>query len=205
MLVCETGGCELGPRPIDLHIKAFRQMGVVIEESHGFISCETAGMKGADIHLSFPSVGATENIMLAAAKCEGRTTITNAAKEPEIEDLQVYLNAMGANVSGAGTGTIVVEGVEKLHDVTHEVMPDRIVAASYLAAAAVTGGDIELVGVVPEHITPIISVLQDAGCDIAVAENTVRISAKKSLRSVDYVRTSPHPGFPTDAQGNVNL
>ena len=199
-LISTPGGCELGPRPIDLHIKAFRQMGVNIEESHGFITCEANGIRGADIHLSFPSVGATENIMLAAVRCDGQTRITNAAKEPEIEDLQKYLNAMGAKVSGAGTGTVMIEGVEKLHNVTHCVMPDRIVAASYLAAAAATGGAVELVGVVPEHLKPIISVLSDAGCDFKTTQDTLRIIAKKPLVSVNYVRTSPHPGFPTDAQ-----
>ncbi len=197
------GGCELGPRPIDLHLKAFRQLGISVNESHGYISCEVDKIICNDIHLDFPSVGATENIMLVAALADGVTTITNAAKEPEIVDLQDYLNKMGAKISGGGTGVITIEGVGKLGNVEHSVIPDRIVAATYLCAAAISGGRINTVNVIPSHIQSIISVLKDCGCKIRQDSNSVTIEAPLRPLPIDYIRTLPYPGFPTDSQSPV--
>ena len=197
------GGCELGPRPIDLHLKAFRQLGIKVNESHGYINCEVDEIKCADIHLDFPSVGATENIMLVTALSDGITTINNAAKEPEIVDLQNYLNKMGAKISGAGTAVITIDGVRKLHDVEHRVIPDRIVASSYLAAAAITGGHITLTNTAPAHLQPIISVLRDCGFEISHTADSVTIKSEGRALPIDYIRTLPHPGFPTDAQSPI--
>ncbi|OQB15980.1 MAG: UDP-N-acetylglucosamine 1-carboxyvinyltransferase 1 [Firmicutes bacterium ADurb.Bin193] len=197
------GGCELGPRPIDLHLKAFRQLGISVDESHGYISCNVDKINCDDIHLSFPSVGATENIMLVATLAKGTTTIINAAKEPEIVDLQDYLNAAGAKISGAGSAVITIRGVENLHDVKHTVISDRIVAASYLSAAAITGGTITVTNAIPSHIQPITSVLKDCGCDIACKDDTITIEAPPRPRPIDFIRTLPHPGFPTDAQAPI--
>ncbi len=198
------GGCELGPRPIDLHLKAFRQLGITVEESHGYINCEVGDICGDDIHLDFPSVGATENIMLVAALAKGVTTITNAAKEPEIADLQSYLNKMGARISGAGTAAITIEGVPALGEVEHTVIPDRIVAATYLCATAIAGGKVSVTNVVPTHIQSIISALKDCGCRIRQdGANTLTVEALGRPLPIDYIRTLPYPGFPTDAQSPV--
>ncbi|MDR3239431.1 MAG: UDP-N-acetylglucosamine 1-carboxyvinyltransferase [Clostridiales bacterium] len=195
------GGCELGARPIDLHLKALRLLGADIVEKHGFILCSAdKRLTGACIHLDFPSVGATENIMLTAALADGETVITNAAREPEIQDLQVFLNTMGAQISGAGTGSIVIRGVKKLHDAEHTVMPDRIVAGTFLAAAAITGGKIELTNIVPEHLYPITAKLSETGCALRMERNSVYLEAPSRLRPIETLRTSPHPGFPTDMQ-----
>ncbi len=194
------GGCELGPRPIDLHLKALKQLGAVISEEHGYIICEATELKGTRITLDFPSVGATENIMLAASMAKGRTTIYNPAKEPEIADLQEFLNAMGAKIVGAGSNVICIEGVEKLYPVEYRVMPDRIIAGTYLIAAAITGGEVLLGDVVPQHLCPVTSKLREAGCTIIEEANRVFIKAPKTLQAVDMIRTQPHPGFPTDMQ-----
>lgn len=194
------GGCELGPRPIDLHLKAFSKMGVKITENHGFINCSAQKLRGAKIHLDFPSVGATENIMLLATLAKGRTTIINCAKEPEIVDLQNFLNKMGANISGAGGGTIVIDGVKHLNPVEHTILPDRIVAATYLIAGAITKGDVTVQNVVPEHLSLMLSILEECGCDVSVSGTSVRVLQKERPRPVDYVRTMPYPGFPTDMQ-----
>lgn len=195
------GGCELGARPIDLHLEALRKMGAVIREQHGEIFCTAPkGLKGADIALAFPSVGATENIMIAASTASGTTVITNAAREPEIEDLSDYLCKCGARIYSAGEGTVVIEGVEKLHGTAHTVIPDRIVAATLMSAAAVTGSDIVLRGVVASHLRSVIPLFEEAGCDINVKDGAMSISAPQKLNSFPLIRTTPYPGFPTDAQ-----
>ncbi len=194
------GGCELGARPIDLHLKAFRQMGVKINEVHGHIECTADDIKPQKISLLFPSVGATENIMLLSASARGTTVISNAAREPEILDLQRFLNEIGADVSGAGTEEIAVRGSERLHGAEHRVIPDRIAAATYMCALAACGGDILLENVCAEHLGIVISMLEDAGCGITVRGGTLRIKRSGSLFSLDKVKTLPYPGFPTDIQ-----
>lgn len=200
-----TGGCEIGPRPIDLHLKALRSMGAKIHDANrGFIYAEAERLKGCDIQLDYPSVGATENVMMAAVCAEGETYIRNAAKEPEIMDLQKFLNGIGADVSGAGTSVIRVKGVNsKFRDIDYTVMPDRIVAGTYMVASGITGGDITLKNVVPEHLIPIISNLRDCGCRINTKKNTLHISGPARPRAIDILRTLPHPGFPTDMQAQM--
>lgn len=202
--VSTPGGCEIGLRPIDLHLNAMRKMGVVIEEESGILSCSCPnGLSGAKIVLSFPSVGATENIMIAAATAKGTTVLVNAAREPEIRDLAVYLNSCGAKIKGAGEGTIVIEGVESLHGTEHSVIPDRIVASTFMAAAAATGGKVLIKGVVPSHITPVISAFEEAGCRVDSGASRLYICAPKRLGRVQTIRTMPYPGFPTDSQAIV--
>jgi UDP-N-acetylglucosamine 1-carboxyvinyltransferase len=202
-VVSYPGGCAIGSRPIDLHLSALRQMGADIREEGGFLICKAPKFTGCDIHLTFPSVGATENIMMAAAKARGATRIFNAAREPEIEDLQTFLNAMGGRVSGAGTSTVTVEGVRRLSGASHSVIPDRIAAATWLAAVVSAGGDIRLTGACPEDIASVISVLAKAGCEIQTDPSGIRAKRDGRLRSVGRIRTLPHPGFPTDAQALV--
>lgn len=195
------GGCELGPRPIDMHLKALEQMGAEIEEKHGVISCKALqGLTGAKIALSFPSVGATEDIMIAASLANGTTTIINAAREPEICDLADYLNDCGARVYGAGEGVIVIDGVKSLKGVSHTIIPDRIVAATLMSAAAVTGSQITLNGIIQSHLGAVIPVLEEAGCNIKCSGTTLSIAGPQKLSSFRMVRTMPYPGFPTDAQ-----
>ncbi len=196
------GGCELGARPIDLHVSALRQMGAVITEEHGYLSCSApSGLKGARITLSFPSVGATENILLAAATANGVTEIHNAAREPEICDLAEYLTKCGAKISGAGDGVIVIEGTERLEPSEHSVIPDRIVAGTYLCAAAITRGELILTHCEPSHMTAFIQVLEAMGCrTYAYGGGKLFISCKKQLSAPPTIRTMPYPGFPTDIQ-----
>ena len=194
------GGCPIGLRPIDLHIKALRQMGVTVKEEHGYLNCESPRIKGADIHLDFPSVGATENVMLAAVKADGRTVITNAAREPEIADLSNFLNAMGADIKGAGTSVITVNGRERLHGAEYTVMADRIVAQTYLIAAMMTGGEVMLRGAEPQHMQAGLSVLAEMGGKIKKSSSGVYIKCDSRPRSVHILRTMPYPGFATDAQ-----
>ena len=197
--VSYPGGCELGLRPIDLHLKALRMMGASIEEDHGFLMIKAPRIVGADINLDFPSVGATENIILAAVRARGTTTISNAAKEPEIIDLTRFLNAMGANISGAGTSTIVIHGVSKLRPAEHSVMPDRIAAGTYLVAAAMTRGDVYLRNVSSNDLRPVLAKLREVGCSIDETSNAVRLRRDCDLQAI-RLRTMPHPGFPTDMQ-----
>ncbi len=194
------GGCELGPRPIDLHLKALKTLGVEIEESHGYINCRLKKMQNKSVHLDFPSVGATENIMLFASLSNGKTTICNAAREPEIEDLQNFLNDMGAKISGAGSSNIEIEGVESFHDCEHTVISDRIAAATYLCGAAVSGGETELENVCPEHFCAVTSALAECGAKIKTGEDKIYIKAPEVINKIDIIRTMPYPGFPTDAQ-----
>ena len=197
------GGCELGPRPIDLHLSALRALGAEITERGGNIICKAPKLKGARIDLPIASVGATENSILAACAAEGITTITNAAREPEIVDLASYLIKAGAKISGAGTSVITIEGSAPRGNVEHEVIPDRIVAATYLAAAAAAGGSIELRSIVPRHVSTVTGVLSEMGCTVRAGENSIYISAPEKLKPPRPVVTRPYPGFPTDAQAPV--
>ncbi len=196
------GGCELGPRPIDLHLKSLCQMGAVVEESHGKLFCflPKGYFEGTEIVLPIPSVGATENIMIAATLAKGTTVIRNAAREPEIEDLANFLNACGGNIKGSGESTILVEGVSALHGCEHTVIPDRIVAATYLSAIAVSGGDGQITKVNSAHIYPVLPFFRQSGCDITEQGSTVRLQAPFRLSSLSHIVTGYHPGFPTDAQ-----
>lgn len=193
------GGCAIGVRPIDLHLKGLRQLGACVE-MHGQIICTGANLKGTEIQLDYPSVGATENIMLAAVLAKGETIIRNAAREPEIVDLQGFLNAMGAKVRGSGNHTIRIEGVKKLNDCRYKVITDRIAAGTYMAAVAATGGEITLENVIIEHLHPVIDKLKESGCFIRINHNNIYMTAPERLKAVDLIRTLPYPGFPTDAQ-----
>lgn len=198
------GGCELGPRPIDLHLNALRRLGAQIREEDGVLQCQTpGGLRGCDIRLPFPSVGATENAMLAACGSAEMTTILGAAREPEIEDLQRFLNALGARVAGAGTSTITVQGGAKLRAAEHTVIGDRIVAATYLSAVGAAGGEVELTGVCPAHLSTVLDVLEEAGCRLRLEPCAVGLRSRGRLKGVDPIRTAPYPGFPTDAQSVV--
>ena len=194
------GGCAIGSRPIDLHLKGFEALGAEIILGHGFIEARAPkGLQGAKIYLDFPSVGATENIMMAASLANGQTIIENAAQEPEIVDLANYLNSMGANVRGAGTNAVRIEGVRRLAGTTYAVIPDRIEAGTYMVAAAITGGDVVLKNVLFEHMKPLVAKLKEAGVDIEVEVDQIRVNATDGLRAVD-IKTLPYPGFPTDMQ-----
>ena len=193
------GGCDIGARPIDLHLKSFEKLGINIVENAGFIICRCDKIIGSNIDLDFPSVGATENIILASVYAEGETNITNAAMEPEIVDLANCLNKMGAKIEGAGTSNIKITGVEKLKDISYNIMPDRIEAGSLLCMIAATGGKAKLNNVIAENIVPVINKLEEAGCKIEKIKNSIYIEAPKKLKSVD-IKTMPYPGFPTDMQ-----
>ncbi len=194
------GGCELGSRPIDLHLKALRALGAEISEAGGEVSCRAKHLHGAHINLDFPSVGATENVMLAACAAEGTTVLTNAAREPEIVDLQRFLNAKGASIHGAGTPEIRIDGFSPKPYTEHSVLPDRIAAATYLCAAAAAGGDVRLTRVVPEHIETVLGALRQMGCAIVVDAEGIRLRRTGAMRAGRPVITRPYPGFPTDAQ-----
>ena len=198
-VLTHPGGCELGPRPIDLHLSALRRLGVEITEEHGQIHCRAGHLRGAEITLPFPSVGATENILLAACTAEGTTVLRHAAREPEIADLCAFLNACGARISGGDSGTLVIEGVPRLHGACHRVMADRIEAATYLAAAAVTGGTLTLTHCPALPVSPVFAPLEQAGCTITAAGEKLHITAPTRLRALGAIRTLPYPGFPTDA------
>lgn len=197
------GGCAIGTRPIDQHLKGFEALGAKINLGQGYVEATCEGrLRGAKIYLDVASVGATENIMMAATLAEGTTIIENAAKEPEIVDLANYLNSMGAVVRGAGTELIRIEGVEKLKGTKHTVIPDRVEAGTYMIAAAITGGDVFVEGAIADHLGPVIAKLEEMGVQIDIQENGVRVRAKHPLKSVD-VKTLPYPGFPTDMQSQM--
>ena len=194
------GGCAIGTRPIDLHLKGFEALGAEINIGHGFIEASAPeGLKGARIYLDFPSVGATENIMMAASMAEGTTIIENAAQEPEIIDLANYLNVMGANIRGAGTNVIKIEGVNKLIGKNYTIIPDRIEAGTYMVAAAMTRGNVFIENAISEHLKPVIAKLKEAGVEIEENIDGIRVTCDKQTTAVD-IKTMPYPGFPTDMQ-----
>lgn len=197
------GGCEIGLRPIDLHLSGLRKMGVRIREEGGVLYCDGSRMHAADVHLDYPSVGATENVMMSAVLLEGVTTITNAAREPEIEDLQSYINAMGGCVQGAGSHTIVVKGVKELSGGVYEPMPDRIVAGTYLCAAAITGGSITLRNARARDLNAVLEKLSEMGCALRVEKDLIALAAPCRLKAFHQVQTQPYPGFPTDMQSQI--
>ena len=200
-VISSPGGCEIGLRPIDLHLYSMRRLGVTIDEGFGKLSCFVKGaLKGDKITFSFPSVGATENAILASVTAKGTTVIVNAAREPEISDLCDFLNKCGANIKGAGESIITVEGVTSLKCCEHSVICDRIVASTYLVAGAVTGGDVELLNTNPAHLSSVLPVLEEAGCSVRVRCKAIRLKASGRLKRVDKIITQPYPGFPTDSQ-----
>lgn len=197
------GGCEIGARPIDLHLEGLKQLGAQITEKHGYIICEANRLIGTEIDLDFPSVGATENIMLAATLAKGVTIIRNVAREPEIIELQNFLNKAGANIEGAGSNVIKIKGVDKLYDVVYEVSGDRIVAGTYLCAAAITGGEVVIKGIIPEFLRSTLHKLRVAGCTIKIlSKEEILLKAPDRLRAVN-IKTMPFPGFPTDMQSQM--
>ena len=202
--VALPGGCAIGTRPIDLHLKGFEAMGATIKIENGFVEAYADKLKGARIYMDFPSVGATQNLMMGAVFAEGTTTLENAAREPEIVDLANFLNRMGARVYGAGTETIRIEGVEELHAVEHSIIPDRIEAGTFMVAAAVSNGDVFVEDAIAEHNKPLISKLKEMGVTIQEKENGIQVIGPKQLKSTD-VKTMPHPGFPTDMQAQMTI
>jgi len=202
--VAMPGGCAIGSRPIDLHIKGLEAMGAKFTQNGGYIDATTDGLHGANIYLDFPSVGATQNIMMAATLADGETTIDNAAREPEIVDLANILSKMGADVSGAGTNTVRIKGVTELHGCEHSIMQDRIEAGTFMVAAAVTGGNIFIKDAVAAHNRPLISKLLEMGVSIDETDEGIRVVGSNQLKPVD-VKTLPHPGFPTDMQAQMTL
>lgn len=192
------GGCAIGKRPIDLHLRGLQKMGAVIEESRGHIICQ-GGLRGTDILLSTPSVGATENLMMAAVLARGKTTIYNAAREPEIEDLQNFLNVIGADIEGAGSSTVVVEGVSELKGGEYRVFPDRIAAGTYIIAAVVTGGQLTIKEIIPEHLQPLLEKLRQTGAEVETGQDWVTVKSG-DLNALPLVEIKPYPGFPTDMQ-----
>jgi UDP-N-acetylglucosamine 1-carboxyvinyltransferase len=201
--VAYPGGCDIGLRPIDIHITGLRELGIEIQEQGGYILCNCLNAKSADIVLDLPSVGATENLMLASVFIKGKTVIRNCAKEPEIVDLQKFLNTMGAKIRGAGSSVIVVEGVDKLHGIDYTPIPDRIVAGTYLIAAAMCGGNVELSGVNPEHISSLISKLSKTTCKVHIKNDRILIRSKGRQKSLECIETMYYPGFPTDLQSQI--
>jgi UDP-N-acetylglucosamine 1-carboxyvinyltransferase len=200
--VSTPGGCAIGARPVNLHLKGLEALGATIEQDHGYIVARAARLRGAKIYLDLPSVGATENLLMAAALAEGTTVIENAAKEPEIEDLAAALNKMGARIAGAGSDLIKIEGVSALHGVTHRVIPDRIEAGSFVIAGALSGGEISIKGARPAHLEAFLIKLKEAGLTLSADENSIQVKGNGRLKSVD-VTTLPYPGFPTDLQAQM--
>lgn len=202
--VAMPGGCSIGSRPIDLHLKGFEAMGAKIDQGNGYLEATVDQLKGADIYLDFPSVGATQNIMMAATLADGTTVIDNAAREPEIVDLANYLNLMGAKVVGAGTETIRIEGVSELTGTDHSIIPDRIESGTFMVAAAITEGDILIKDCVSEHNRPLISKLREMDVEITEEENGLRVVGPKTLKPTD-IKTQPYPGYPTDMQAQMTI
>ena len=198
--IAYPGGCDIGLRPVDLHLTGLKRLGVKITKKNGYILCKCDKLSGNEIMLDCPSVGATENIMLAAVKAEGVTVIKNAAREPEIEDLQNFLNLIGAKVAGAGSGTIVIEGVKSLSGCEYKPIPDRIEAGTFLIGAAMCGGEITAEGVYPENISSLIHKLTENGCKIRIDNDKIVLENHRKLTSVKTIETQPYPGFPTDLQ-----
>ncbi len=196
------GGCPIGVRPVDLHLKGFKALGVTIKQEHGAIELRGKSLVGADIYLDYKSVGATENIMMCSVLAKGVTRIENCAIEPEIIDLANFLNKMGAKISGAGTESIHIEGVDALHGCTHEVIPDRIEAGTYMIAAAITKGDVTITNIMLEHLKPITAKLREINVNCDESENSIRVYVDRPLKSTD-IMTMPHPGFPTDMQAPI--
>lgn len=196
------GGCAIGSRPVDLHLKGFMALGANITQGHGYVEARRNGrLKGGKVYLDFPSVGATENIMMAASLADGLTVIENAAIEPEIVDLATYLTSMGADIKGAGTDTIKITGVKELKGASHTIIPDRIEAGTYMVAAAITGGDIVVENVVTDHLKPVTAKLREAGVEISEELTSIRVRGGE-LNAVD-IKTHPYPGFPTDMQSQM--
>ena len=193
------GGCDIGSRPIDLHLRSFEKLGINVVQNYGNIICDAEKIKGEKIDLDFPSVGATENAILASVLAEGITTITNAAREPEIIDLQNFLNKMGAKIIGAGTNEIQITGVKKLKDISYNIMPDRIETGTFLCLAVATKGNLILENTNAEHITPVITKLQESDCKIEIEKNKIKINSNKKIKALD-IKTMPYPGYPTDMQ-----
>jgi UDP-N-acetylglucosamine 1-carboxyvinyltransferase len=200
--VSTPGGCAIGARPINLHLKGFEALGATIEQTHGYIEATASKLRGAKIYLDLPSVGATENLLMAATLAEGTTIIENAAKEPEINDLADVLNKMGANVKGAGSDLIQIDGVDALHGTSHRIIPDRIEAGSFVIAAAVSGGDVLVRGARAEHLEAFLIKLKEAGVVLTADDNGIRVRGNGKIKSVD-VTTLPYPGFPTDLQAQM--
>lgn len=200
--VSMPGGCSIGSRPIDLHLRGFELMGAEITQEAGYIEAKAEKLRGAHIYLDFPSVGATQNLMMAATLAEGTTTLENAAREPEIVDLANWLNKMGANVKGAGTDTIIIKGVEKMHGANHAVVQDRIEAGTFMVAAAMTQGDVLIKDAVREHNRPLISKLIEMGVEFVQEDEGLRVLGPEILKATN-VKTLPHPGFPTDMQSQM--
>lgn len=200
VVLSDPGGCAIGMRPIDIHLAALRLLGVNIEEKNGLLICRAESLKGTVIPLSFPSVGATENVMMAALMAEGETVIQNPAKEPEIVDLQNYLVSCGASITGAGSEEIRIKGGLPLRETEYEPIPDRIVAGTILTAAAATGGSVCIKGAVADHMDAVLNCLTEAGCTIDINDDSIYLESSQVLRSVKPIETKPYPGFPTDMQ-----
>lgn len=201
--LCYPGGCDIGVRPIDLHISSLKKLGAVITENGNCICCNASGFHGAKIILTFPSVGATENIMISSVLAKGKTTIINAAREPEISDLAAFLNSCGAKIFGAGEGTIEIEGVEALHPTAHRIIPDRIVAATYMSIAAINCKELVIKDIKANHLSPVFPVFMDMGCKLYVDSGNLKIVSPKRIKHVKNINTMPYPGFPTDCQAIV--
>ena len=202
--VALPGGCDIGSRPIDLHIKGFRALGAEVDIQHGLISAHADALNGTHIYLDKVSVGATINIMMAASMAEGKTIIENAAKEPHVVDVANFLNSMGANIRGAGTDVIRIVGVEKLHKTEYSIIPDQIEAGTFMFAAAATKGDIMVKNVIPKHLEATTAKLEEIGCEVEEFDDAVRVVASKRLRNT-HVKTQPYPGYPTDMQPQIGV
>ena len=203
--VAYPGGCDIGLRPIDIHLKALSEMNVKIQENYGYIYCDASEMRGSHVTLDYPSVGATENVMLLAVTAKGTTTISNSAREPEIVDLMHFLNSMGAKITGAGTPFIKIEGVSDLHSTTYKAMPDRIVAGTYLTAVAVCGGEVTLEDCRSEHLNAVLSKISKSYCKITEESDNINIIVDKRPCAMETIDTQPYPGFPTDLQAPISV